>query len=80
LFEEIGHHVEKIRRVGYGTLVLDLPPGKVRELEPQEVAALERTARPRTKAPVAPRALRKVEEKHLPGPHKRYKARRKISR
>jgi 23S rRNA pseudouridine2605 synthase len=66
LFEEIGHHVEKIRRVGYGTLVLDLPPGEVRELEPREVAALERAGRPRKKAAEPPRALRKVEERHLP--------------
>jgi len=40
MFEEIGHHVEKIRRVGYGPLVLDLEPGKVRELEPEEVHSL----------------------------------------
>ena len=60
LFEEIGHHVEKIRRVGYGALVLDLPPGELRELEPREVAALERAGRPRKKAPQPPRALRKV--------------------
>jgi 23S rRNA pseudouridine2605 synthase len=66
LFEEIGHHVEKIRRVGYGTLVLDLPPGEVRELEPREVTALERAGRPHKKAPEPPRALRKVEERHLP--------------
>ena len=33
MFEEIGHHVEKIRRVGYGPLVLDLEPGKLRELD-----------------------------------------------
>jgi 23S rRNA pseudouridine2605 synthase len=66
LFEEIGHHVEKIRRVGYGTLVLDVEPGEVRELEPREVAALERAGRPRKKAPEPPRALRKVEERHLP--------------
>src|SRR5690242_3849122 len=26
MFEEVGHHVEKIRRVGYGPLVLDLEP------------------------------------------------------
>jgi 23S rRNA pseudouridine2605 synthase len=66
LFEEIGHHVEKIRRVGYGALVLDVPPGEVRELEPREVAALERAGRPRKKAPEPPRALRKVEDRHLP--------------
>src|SRR5579862_2589116 len=44
MFEEIGHHVEKIRRVGYGPLVLDVPPGKVRELDRAEVEALRRTA------------------------------------
>jgi len=40
MFEEIGHHVEKIRRVGYGPLVLDLEPGKLRELDPEEVENL----------------------------------------
>jgi 23S rRNA pseudouridine2605 synthase len=44
MFEEIGHHVEKIRRVGYGPLVLDLEPGKVRELDTDEVEALRLTA------------------------------------
>ncbi len=44
MFEEIGHHVEKIRRVGYGPLVLDVEPGKLRELEPEEVQALRLTA------------------------------------
>jgi 23S rRNA pseudouridine2605 synthase len=44
MFSEIGHHVEKIRRVGYGPLVLDLEPGKVRELDPEEVTALRRAA------------------------------------
>ena len=44
MFEEIGHHVEKIRRVGYGPLVLDLEPGKLRELDAEEVAALRLTA------------------------------------
>ena len=28
MFEEIGHHVEKIRRIGYGALRLDVPPGE----------------------------------------------------
>ncbi|MGO8719951.1 MAG: pseudouridine synthase [Acidobacteriaceae bacterium] len=45
MFEEIGHHVEKIRRVGYGPLVLDLPPGEARELTAQEVQALYRAAK-----------------------------------
>jgi len=47
MFEEIGHHVEKIRRVGYGALVLDVPPGEFRELTPGEVTALERAAKGR---------------------------------
>jgi len=44
MFEEIGHHVEKIRRIGYGGLVLDVPPGEFRELTPGEVIALGRAA------------------------------------
>lgn len=45
MFEEVGHHVEKIRRVGYGPLVLDLPPGEARELTAQEVQSLYRAAK-----------------------------------
>jgi len=44
MFEEIGHHVEKIRRIGYGALTLDVPPGAFRELTPGEVQALNRAA------------------------------------
>ena len=44
IFEEVGHHVEKIRRVGYGPLKLDIEPGKFRELQPKEVAELRRVA------------------------------------
>ena len=44
MFEEIGHHVEKIRRVGYGPLVLDLEPGKSRELDAEEVNSLRLAA------------------------------------
>jgi len=44
MFEEIGHHVEKIRRVGYGPLELDVEPGKMRELTPDEVQALRLAA------------------------------------
>ncbi len=40
MFEEIGHHVEKIRRVGYGPLELDVEPGKLRELDEEEVRLL----------------------------------------
>jgi len=50
MFEQIGHFVEKIRRVGYGPLVLDLEPGKLRELDPEEVAKLRLTAEGKLKA------------------------------
>jgi len=43
MFEEVGHHVEKIKRVKYGPLALDVPPGKFRPLTRQEVDRL-RTA------------------------------------
>jgi 23S rRNA pseudouridine2605 synthase len=43
MFEEVGHHVEKIKRVKYGPLALDIPPGKFRPLTTQEVDRL-RTA------------------------------------
>ena len=45
MFEEIGHHVEKIRRIGYGALRLDVPPGEYRELTAGEVTALGRAAK-----------------------------------
>lgn len=45
MFEEIGHHVEKIRRIGYGALRLDVPPGEFRELTSGEVMALDRAAK-----------------------------------
>jgi 23S rRNA pseudouridine2605 synthase len=44
MFGAIGHFAEKIRRVGYGPLVLDLEPGKIRELDEDEVKALRLTA------------------------------------
>lgn len=44
MFEEIGHFVEKIRRVGYGPLVLDLEPGQMRELDDQELNLLRLAA------------------------------------
>jgi 23S rRNA pseudouridine2605 synthase len=45
MFEAIGHHVEKIKRVRYGPLELDVPPGKFRRLSPQEVSKLKSAAR-----------------------------------
>jgi 23S rRNA pseudouridine2605 synthase len=44
MFSAIGHYVEKIRRVGYGPLVLDVEPGKLRELTIGEVEALRLSA------------------------------------
>ncbi len=40
MFEEIGHHVEKIKRVRYGPLSLDVPPGEFRRLSLREVEKL----------------------------------------
>lgn len=57
MFEEIGHHVEKIRRVQFGPLTLDVPPAEFRPLSAQEVASL--------KAAVSGKALK------LRGPAKR---------
>jgi 23S rRNA pseudouridine2605 synthase len=45
MFEEIGHHVEKIKRVRYGPLTLDVEPGQYRELAPREISALRRSDR-----------------------------------
>jgi len=44
MFEEVGHHVEKIRRVQYGPLELDVPPGDWRNLTLLEVAKLKAAA------------------------------------
>jgi 23S rRNA pseudouridine2605 synthase len=41
MFEEVGHHVEKIRRVRYGPLTLDVPPGEFRMLSQQEISRLK---------------------------------------
>jgi 23S rRNA pseudouridine2605 synthase len=45
MFEEVGHFVEKVRRVGFGPLVLDVAPGKMRELDEEEVVQLKRASR-----------------------------------
>lgn len=44
MFAAIGHFAEKIRRVGYGPLVLDVEPGNMRELSEDEVNSLRLTA------------------------------------
>jgi 23S rRNA pseudouridine2605 synthase len=60
VFEEVGHHVEKIRRVQYGPLALDVPPGDWRNLTLLEVAKLKSAASgPKlTLPPAAPTPLR----------------------
>jgi 23S rRNA pseudouridine2605 synthase len=45
MFEEIGHHVEKIKRVRYGPLELDVHPGKFRKLTVEEIAKLKSLAK-----------------------------------
>jgi 23S rRNA pseudouridine2605 synthase len=45
MFEEVGHHVEKIKRVRYGPLELDVHPGKFRRLAPEEVQRLRAASR-----------------------------------
>ena len=41
MFEAVGHHVEKIKRVRYGPLALDVPPGEYRSLTLKEVQRLK---------------------------------------
>src|SRR6202166_4546055 len=55
MFEEVGHFVEKVRRVGFGPLVLDVPPGETRELNEEEVTQLKRAARKKAASPPQPR-------------------------
>jgi 23S rRNA pseudouridine2605 synthase len=45
MFEEVGHHVEKIKRVRYGPLELDVHPGKFRKLTNDEVSKLKSLAK-----------------------------------
>lgn len=44
MFQQIGHPVEKIKRVRYGPLELDVEPGKFRHLTSKEVAQLKKAA------------------------------------
>jgi 23S rRNA pseudouridine2605 synthase len=52
MFEEIGHHVEKIKRVVYGPLQLDVEPGKFRHLNTKEVGHLKAAAQGRKRAEI----------------------------
>ncbi len=59
MFEQIEHHVEKIKRVRYGPLELDVEPGKFRALTAQEVKTLkEAVASPRGNKYAMPREHR----------------------
>jgi 23S rRNA pseudouridine2605 synthase len=50
MFEAVGHHVEKIKRVRYGPLTLDVPPGKFRSLTLREIERLKSASKPGTAA------------------------------
>ena len=49
MFEAVGHHVEKIKRVRYGPLTLDVPPGEYRSLTLKEVQRLKSASSGREK-------------------------------
>jgi 23S rRNA pseudouridine2605 synthase len=77
MFEEIGHHVEKIRRIGYGALRLDVPPGQFRELTPGEVTALDRAAKgkkvvPKRKTPEFAQLKAPAKKKKSFGPPRKF--------
>jgi 23S rRNA pseudouridine2605 synthase len=57
MFEEVGHFVEKVRRVGFGPLILDVKPGEMRELDEAEIAKLRRAARKQSASPEQPHKL-----------------------
>jgi len=70
MFETVGHHVEKIKRVGYGPLWLDVAVGAVRTLTAQEVQNLklacglvkeERPVRVIRRVPPRPSAKKKTQ-------------------
>ena len=68
MFEEIGHFVEKIRRVGYGPLVLDQEPGNLRELDAKELDALRKAAEGKLRTPKAKELRRRnaADSSHCP--------------
>ncbi|HEY3927419.1 MAG TPA: pseudouridine synthase [Candidatus Koribacter sp.] len=53
MFDFIGHHVEKIKRVEYGPLKLDVENGEFRLLNPAEVARLKQASEGRHAPPRA---------------------------
>lgn len=51
MFEQVGHHVEKIKRVQYGPLKLDLEPGQFRPLTVAELRNLKNAVEKRSEQP-----------------------------
>jgi 23S rRNA pseudouridine2605 synthase len=75
MFEEVGHFVEKIRRVGYGPLILDQEPGHLRELDAQELELLQKAADGKWKTPKAKEIRRRNIVDSLPPEKPAFKAR-----
>src|SRR5580698_8972472 len=75
MFEEVGHFVEKIRRVGYGPLILDQEPGHLRELDAQELELLRKAADGKLKTPKAKEIRRRNLVDSLPPEKPAFKAR-----
>jgi 23S rRNA pseudouridine2605 synthase len=75
MFEEIGHFVEKIRRVGYGPLILDQEPGHLRELDAQELELLRKAADGKLRTPKAKEIRRRNIVDSLPPEKPAFKAR-----
>jgi 23S rRNA pseudouridine2605 synthase len=75
MFEEIGHFVEKIRRVGYGPLILDQEPGNLRELDAHELELLRKTADGKLRTPKAKEIRRRNIVDSLPPVKPAFRAR-----
>jgi 23S rRNA pseudouridine2605 synthase len=75
MFEEVGHFVEKIRRVGYGPLILDQEPGNLRELDAQELELLRNAADGKLRTPKAKEIRRRNIVDSLPAEKPAFKAR-----
>src|SRR5512146_3425386 len=85
MFEEIGHHVEKIKRVRYGPLTLNVEPGQWRLLAPPEVSKLRASLNkpmeirpPRQQGELGPGDIRKLAERVI-GKSKQSRPRREWS-
>jgi 23S rRNA pseudouridine2605 synthase len=63
MFEEINHHVEKIKRVKYGPLELDVETGRSRNLSEREIQQLRRAADGRAPYPKPQRERRRFKSK-----------------